>query len=88
MTRRMLPAGEAAQALGALVRERRAAGVKPAALNEVQAAMFLGSLVEIRNLPAVRLTTISAQRSATPTKITVPKPRLARLLRPARSIAS
>jgi hypothetical protein len=84
----MLPTSEAAQALDELVRERRAAGVEPVGLNEVQAALFLGSLAEIRGLPEVRLVTVPAQRSAPPLKITVPKPRLGKLLRPARTIAS
>jgi hypothetical protein len=46
----MLSEAEAAQALGDLVRERAAAGLG-GCLNEVQAALFLRSLAEVRSLP-------------------------------------
>jgi transposase len=42
---------EATQALASLVRERRAAGLP--GLNELQAAMFLGTMAELRRLPEV-----------------------------------
>jgi hypothetical protein len=46
---RMLNEAEAAQSLGEIARERKAAGL--AGLTEVQAARFLGTLRQVRSLP-------------------------------------
>jgi hypothetical protein len=62
---------DAALALGEIARARKAAGLP--GLTELQAALFLRDLAELRNLPEA-----SEERAPVPVRVPVPrKPRMA-----------
>jgi hypothetical protein len=63
---------DAALALGEIARARKAAGLP--GLNEVEAAIFLRELAELRSLPEA-----SAERAPVPVRVPVPRkpPRMA-----------